>query len=185
MRYILVLAVISMTVATSLMYSEELALKYVWASSYAYCQDMPTDECGKAGEMVKDYGLEVLNFKQVGKYYNFINCVIFKDKKHKEIIVAFSGTQNPAQLTQQIVGNLPKSYKLHDIPGAKVLGFFQDNYLKFSDWLEDSIDDIGLKTYRLTFTGHSLGGALAVHAAMDMFLEEKRPADKMRLYTIG
>ena len=35
------------------------------------------------------------------------------------------------------------------------------------------------------FTGHSLGGALAVHAAMDVLITDIRPDSEFKIYTFG
>ena len=53
-----------------------------------------------------------------------------------------------------------------------MLRFFAEHYAVFSDWLEDSLRKIGHEDYKTVFTGHSLGGALAVHAAVDMVIED-------------
>ena len=37
----------------------------------------------------------------------------------------------------------------------------------------------------MIFTGHSLGGALATHAAMDIMLEEFISSQNIKLYTYG
>jgi hypothetical protein len=42
--------------------------------------------------MAKEYGWELLSFKQTGLVFNFINAVIFQDDARQELIVAFSGT---------------------------------------------------------------------------------------------
>jgi len=80
---------------------------------------------------------------------------------------------------------LPTDYGLHDIPGAKVLSFFASHYAVFSDFLEDSLRSIGKSNYKTVFTGHSLGGALAVHAAVDMILEDFWDVWNFKVYTFG
>jgi hypothetical protein len=175
-----------MAVTLAATYDEAAAKRYTWASSYAYCTKLAEDDCGQASQEIKDLGWEVLSIKQTGKVFNFINAVIIKDFERKELIVAFSGTQNPAQLAHEIVGSLPTSYSLHpEVKGARVLGYFYSHYTSFSDWLEDELRDIGLVTYKLVFTGHSLGGALAVHAATDIFLQDFRHNKNFRVYTLG
>lgn len=42
-----------------------------------------------------------------------------------------------------------------------------------------------LKDYRLTFTGHSLGGALASLAALRVVLENLKASKQIKLYTFG
>lgn len=166
-------------------YDEQAAIRYTWASGYSYCNKIKSDDCGQASQMAKEYGWELLSFKQTGLVFNFINAVIFQDDARQELIVAFSGTQNPAQLTHEIVGSLPVNYGLHDIEGASVMKYFYTHYSAFSDWLEDELRAVDRSNYKLVFTGHSLGGALAVHAATDMLLENIHPTNNMRIYTLG
>lgn len=60
MKGIFVLLFVSITFAA---YSEEEAIRYVWASSYAYCNDMGTDDCGNATTMKDYYGFELVEYK--------------------------------------------------------------------------------------------------------------------------
>lgn len=180
MRYILVLTLV---LAVFSAYSEEDAKRYTWASSYAYCDYMAKNDCGKASTGIKNNGLTLVAFQEAGRVFNFINVAILKDPIRQELIVAFSGTKNPAQLAHEIVGNLPTAYSLHDIKDAFVLSYFASHYAQFSDWLHKTLANIGLNNYKLVITGHSLGGALAVHAATDLVYSGLRPVHKV--YTFG
>ena len=70
----------------------------------------------------------------------------------------------------EVVDNWPTKYELQDISGAFVLGYFYRSYSEFVDWLEDTLSAIEKYGYTTIFTGHSLGGALTVHAAIDILL---------------
>lgn len=85
----------------------------------------------------------------------------------------------------EVTGNLPTDYTLHNVPGARVLKFFMENYAKFGDWMKSTLRSVGKSGYTVVFTGHSLGGALALHAATDVYLSGDRSADKISLYTFG
>lgn len=74
---IIVLSVLFMAVLSS--YSPSDAERYVWASSYSYCDNLETNSCGKAGKRIESYGLEPIAFKTTGLFINVINSVVFKD----------------------------------------------------------------------------------------------------------
>lgn len=99
-----------------------------------------------------------------------INCVIYRDDTRKEIIVGFSATKNTMQLINEALQSFGVEYKLHSITGAKVMDYFYRQYLKFTTWLIPSLKDVGLTEYSTVFVGHSLGGAMAVHAAVDVIM---------------
>jgi len=93
MRSALVIAIL--LVCSYAEFSHEDAVRYVWASSYAYCDSMDTDDCGKSSAMIHQLGYDVLDYKKTGFLINKINAIIFKDDLRKELVVAFSGTKDP------------------------------------------------------------------------------------------
>lgn len=74
----------------------------------------------------------------------------------------------------EIVEAYPVGYDIHpEIQGALVMKYFY-SYFKddFRDTLREKLPEImrNHTGYNLIFTGHSLGGALAVHAAAETIL---------------
>jgi len=118
-----------------------------------------------------------------------ITLVILKREITKEIIVAFSGTQSLLELLDEFTQALPTDYELHpNDNGAKVIGFFYNHYKEdFKDYLRDHVDKLIDENpdYSIVCTGHSLGGALAVHAAADLVLSEFSRNASVSLYTYG
>jgi hypothetical protein len=88
-------------------------------------------------------------------------------------------------LVNELANNLPTKYSLHDIKGALVLSYFSTHYAAFSDWLRSELKSIGLSNYKTVFTGHSLGGAMAVHAATDIVYSGLRSTNGIKVYTFG
>jgi len=84
----------------------------------------------------------------------------------------------------EVVDGLPTDYTLHKIEGAKVLNYFFTRYSYFADWLWSNLKKHS-SGYKLVFTGHSLGGALAVHAITDIMLENIKSASDLKIYTFG
>lgn len=108
----------------------------------------------------------------------------------KQLIVAFSGTKNPSELIEEIIEESPVSYKIHPNTGAKVFNFFYKHYLTdFRDYFLKEISEIfttvDFEGYSVIFTGHSLGGALAVHAAADGILSGVMEDREVEVYTYG
>jgi len=44
-------------------YSEEDAIWYTWVSSFAYCNDLGVDNCGNSSKAMKDYGIDLVEYK--------------------------------------------------------------------------------------------------------------------------
>lgn len=115
---------------------------------------------------------------------------LMKRQSDQRIIVAFSGTKGEDQLIEEVSHMKPKKYDLHPGTKAQVFEFFYKHYLQdFRETLQAQIskilNDEELNSYSLTFTGHSLGGALAVHAAADTVLSYDLSSRKIEVYTFG
>jgi len=65
------------------------------------------------------------------------------------------------------------------------MDYFYRQYLKFTTWLIPSLKDMGLTEYSTVFVGHSLGGAMAVHAAVDVIMSRFWAINSMKVYTYG
>jgi hypothetical protein len=119
-----------------------------------------------------------------------ITMTILERSVNKEIIIAFSGTKKYQELVDEIVKGLPVDYDLHPSDGSRVLGFFYRRYL--DDFrvqlllkLKDMVNSWYDSGYSVVFTGHSLGGAIAIHAAADALLEGIISKQKVYIYTFG
>lgn len=120
---------------------------------------------------------------------NSITYVILKREKQKQLIVAFSGTRDTQQLITEIAEAFWVGYAIHpQIQGAKVFDYFYKHYLSgFRDDYTNAMQ-AALKSYpdySVYFTGHSLGGAMTVHAAGDFILSGWGKNRKAYIYTFG
>lgn len=140
--------------------------------------------------MTEDLGMEPIFLHHNENSISPIFLNILDSQFQKELIISFSGTKGPSELLDEIVHSYPKKYSLHLNQGAKVFAFFYDHYEKdFRDILQQKMEELvrdkGYADYKIIFTGHSLGGALAVHAAADMALQGVVPSEKTEVYTFG
>ncbi|KAI6170853.1 Lipase [Aphelenchoides bicaudatus] len=99
------------------------------------------------------------------------------------MIIIFRGTIGRSQLIQEgIVGMKPNI----DFYGyGRVNEYFHKALLSHWHYVEDILLDKKYFHCNVTFTGHSLGGALASLAAMRTVMFELRSSDQVQLYTYG
>lgn len=171
-------------------YDEKTAQDMLLASALAYC---PADKimlgnCMQATIKTEQAGIIPIHSKDNGSTSDPITYAIMVRKSKKQIIVAFSGTAGFTELIDEIEQVLPVSYSLHDSPGAQVFNFFFDHYN--NDFRVDFMKNIMIAVkeysgYSVIFTGHSLGGALTVHACADAILSGAILKNKVYLYTYG
>ena len=132
---------------------------------------------------------ETLHVFRNGKDKNLITYIILVQKFAKELVVAFSGTQNTFQLIEQIMSADLKSYSLHpEVSNAMVVNYYDKYYREyfrkdFENNLKKYMEEY--PNYKIIFTGHSLGGAMSMQAATDAVLSKWIDPKKTAIYTFG
>ena len=119
-----------------------------------------------------------------------IYMTILVKNETKEIIIGFSGTKGPSELIDEIKDMLPKKYLIHENKGAQVFSFFYHHYVDefreiFFEKLTEIVSSEEYEDYKFVFTGHSLGGALCLHAAADAILMKILDKREVIIYTYG
>jgi hypothetical protein len=171
-------------------YDEQLALDLVPVCALAYChkEHILANECKDATRMTQKAGFVVIDALDNDDNVHPITVTLLKRDAEKQIIVAFSGTKNEVTLLAQALQIGPVNYGIHSIKGAKVSKFFYEKYRdQFKAFLNDKLTALctELSGYDLYFTGHSLGGALATHAAADTLISGTAGKRKTFLYSYG
>ncbi|PAV64462.1 hypothetical protein WR25_07040 isoform J [Diploscapter pachys] len=101
----------------------------------------------------------------------------------KELIIVFRGTKTKAQLLLEGWDSLQ--------PGADFFGmgnvnrYFLNAHLVLWPEIEQILTNTEYKDHRVTFTGHSLGGALASLAAARTAKQGYRPGNMIKIITFG
>lgn len=172
-------------------YNETLAEELVYASALAYCfkDRVIQRNCSMATVLTEKVGMEVIHAADNDEVNDPISYTLLVRESQKQIIVAFSGTIANLQLIHEITGNLPTVYDIHnDQSDARVFSYFYDHYKDSfrSDYLRN-IKDASDKYegFSIIFTGHSLGGALTLHAAADSILNGYCDKHYIQVYTFG
>ncbi|VDK56405.1 unnamed protein product [Anisakis simplex] len=103
-----------------------------------------------------------------------------RSDKLRQIIVVFRGTKTKKQLLLEGWKSLKPG---HDFFGVNRYFFHALDAI----WpnVLPTLKDPNFKSYGVTFTGHSLGGALAALAAIRTVLEDLRRSDEIKLITFG
>lgn len=172
-------------------YSEEEALKLLFVSKTSYCQAslIMSKTCGIGSTKLGEYSITPVFALDNDKKENGITMGIYQSDQEKRFYVGFSGTREAVQLVTEIAESFPKKYDIHpEVEGAKVMDYFYQRYVK--DFREAFLEKIqGLVKqnpgYGITFTGHSLGGAMTVHAAADFILSGLGENHDVQVYTFG
>ena len=146
--------------------------------------------CNAATNAIQSIGMEPIFSHDNQDKDNPLHLTILERSQNKEIIVAFSGTQHFKQLVEQARHSSPRDYHIHNVGSAQVFKFFYRSYLEnFRTLIQEKLNTIAndqkYNGYTIIFTGHSLGGALCLHAAADAVLGGVLNNHKVSVYTYG
>ncbi|TKR60253.1 hypothetical protein L596_027529 [Steinernema carpocapsae] len=100
----------------------------------------------------------------------------------REIIIVFRGTKTKSQLFME---GLESDDLIQFYGHGKVNKYFFRALNTMYDNVDKALTDPQLKDYQVTFTGHSLGGALASIAALRCVLDGRRASNQVKLVTFG
>jgi len=172
-------------------YDERLASELLRASTASYCaqQHLLAMKCGDACNSLKGYNFHH-QFQKATSNSESVSYSLFVNHQTKRVIAAFRGTQGSNQLTQEIFQSKAMTYLLHPIKNCVVTQYFYEKYKNFlrADFVmkfATLASQYKSQGYTFLFTGHSLGGAFATHAALDMVLSNFVPKSQVKLYTFG
>lgn len=172
-------------------YSHDDAFVYAIASALVYCpkERIEKGECKMASNLAQQHGLYPIHTYENNATVNHIAYTILHRKRRNEIIIAFSGTTNWNQLMLEFVRAFPVQYKIHPaMEEARVVEYFYTFYVDhFREDLMNTIEN-HLEIHpadTVVFTGHSLGGAMSFHGAVDAMLSNLIDREKILLYTFG
>jgi len=84
------------------------------------------------------------------------------DEENHRLVVSFQGTVNWKEIMEDLELELVEEYCL----GCKVHKGFYEAYKSIEDDISKLIESRMKSNYQIWFTGHSMGGALAIHAAL-------------------
>jgi hypothetical protein len=163
----------------------------MFASGLAYCfhDRIMQRDCSTATVLTLGVGMEPIHALDNDLINDPISYTMLLRESQKQLIIAFSGTLLTIQLFNQVIGNRPINYNIHERnSGARVFRYFYDHYRNgFRDDFLEQIKDASAEYvgYDIIFTGHSLGGALTLHAAADSFLSGYLEDHRIKIYTFG
>lgn len=172
-------------------YNESEAIIYAVASALAYCDPTKATNgnCNLATVKANQYDLTPSHSKETYDEEDNISYIFMYREVADELVVAFSGTRSKDQLINQIQNRDVVPFNIHpEIGNAKVNEYFYTNYVTyFREDLRDKLNEYTRRysPSRVVFTGHSLGGALAVMAATDTILSAWVSYSRVLTYTFG
>lgn len=130
---ILLLTALALTAMAG--YSNVEAHRNLVMASYAYCSEPAMEKCGAAGAAAQNLGAELYAFENLSQWISPISAVLLTNSKTKEIIVGFSGTENPGQLVSEMVHSILIPYTIHNVDQAQAMDYFYKKYIVFRDFI--------------------------------------------------
>jgi len=170
-------------------YDHYMAVEMSNAAFSSYCPNNKLEglNCGKNCAAMKGYTFLLQETKSICVLQSASYSTFIKHES-KRIVISFRGTSNIVQLVNELALSAGVNFNLcPNVHGAKALLYFNAAYGKVRDGLRSHIQY--LKKYRpdyeFYFTGHSLGGALATLASLDLACNGILPKKQIHLWTFG
>lgn len=171
------------------MYDSANAFEMMRAASASYCSSdtLVNMQCGGVCNDLHGYQFVRQFSADINADESLSYSVLFNPDL-KIYIISFRGTRGVDQLLTEMVSAESVPYQLHDIPNAAATKYFYNaytNYLRndLISHIQSAVNDY--PDYDFHFVGHSLGGALATLAALDMSYAQFLPKSRINLYTYG
>ncbi|KAI6190617.1 Lipase-like protein [Aphelenchoides bicaudatus] len=101
----------------------------------------------------------------------------------RQIVIVFRGTKSKKQLFHETLQSLQPNVDFYGL--GKVNRYFFRALSAMWEPTATILNDPRYQGFTVSFTGHSLGGALAALASMRTVLERLRDSSQIRLYTFG
>ncbi|KAJ1357831.1 hypothetical protein KIN20_016080 [Parelaphostrongylus tenuis] len=108
--------------------------------------------------------------------------IVVSDLK-KELTVVFRGTKTKIQLLLEGLQSIHPGIDFFGM--GNVNRYFMNGHLALWGMVEQVLRDPKYADYRISFTGHSLGGALAALAAARTAKQGYRAGEQLTIYTFG
>jgi hypothetical protein len=173
-------------------YNETMALEFWYVSGTAYCtvDSIEQQNCGPFCKWLSNEGIVFDSVSLDDSVPGGLLYLTYRDDFNKFFILGFRGTASTSQLINEATGSGPVEYKLHelDVKNPQVFGYV---YRMYVEHIRENITGLLSQAYELypnytfIFTGHSLGGALTTHAALDMILSGVIPKEQAVVYNFG
>ncbi|KAI5686993.1 Lipase [Leishmania braziliensis] len=190
-------AVIAAVLLAAVAHAGKQAMPYLYSEAYrshnyaraSYCaaSTLLNWSCGSVCNMIP--GFKPYTTFYSSKYNTFGFAGV--DTSNQQIVLAFRGSNSATNWLYSLTF-LFREYNTSSScgKGCQVhLGFYA-SYLSLQSQVRAAVSELVTKfpDYQVLVTGHSLGGALAVHAAVDLqeqFNSMWKPGKPVALYTLG
>ncbi|WKY12670.1 hypothetical protein Q1695_003902 [Nippostrongylus brasiliensis] len=163
-------------------YNESIARKLLNMAAGAYGDDK--DECiNRTYSTSERYRVILTINENCDRLNNTCGGYIAVSDVTKELVIVFRGTESMPQLILEADDATRPLKNFLDM--GSVNRYFLHGHSVLWPPIERLLNDAHYKGYRITLTGHSLGGALAALAAARIAKQGFRRGDQITIYTFG
>jgi len=170
-------------------YDPNLAFEMLRASSASYCNatQLENMDCGDVCNDLKGYSF-ITQFQSKIHLDDIVSYSLLVNPTSKTFVCSFRGTRSPVQLIDEIINGGYVTYDLYNITNAQATRFFYEHYIgnlrdSFLSNLTEQIQKY--PDFQYYFVGHSLGGAFATQAILDVVLGGVLKKDQVHMYNYG